>query len=747
MKKQLAVLMAAATAVTTVAPVVASAEVLKVSDASVSQVSAEIKKALDTKYADKKQDGVRKTNNDEVDAYMNSRYAVLVTGVEANKDKGILGWADSAYNGVESAEAFELKDKAGNEVKANTTCVITDASKAVSAIEAAVIKGTEVNIFIVDKGIKDNSSTYRTNNKVYAKADSDIEVDLDKAYADVKKQKFVKSFDDANKKITLTSGAVIELKAGAEAYDFTKAFAADGQSLDLSQEVNNQQSVLDTITKFDVQKNKDEKMATHDVKSGDTVLYTVTNVQTSVIDVPTVYTNEAGYTEKGADLVNKLINANKERATNPFDENNPNTEKFGKFNYEGVNYVLKNPIAYDKATIERIGDKYVLKFRADVLDGNDVDSSKTIQFNIEGKVQKDLVRVLTDLKGTTQVVVGHFVKLAGADRFATAIEVSGERYKDEKAESVVIVGATALMDGLSAVPLASVKNAPILLADAKNGLNADTIAEIKRATKDLNRKTVYIVGGTNSVPTSVDKTLQEKFGAVVVRLSGADRYETSLDVARRLNYDGAANNNAYVVGGEGAADAMSISSVAARVADKKVSPVLVVPQKGITRTTRDFVKKDLKSQNAYVIGGESSVSTQVLSELSKAANSVERISGADRYATNVNVLKKFFTVNDVFGVIVTSGDTKYLVDSQTAGALAAKEITLGENNNMKGYAPVLLTGQKLTSDQLDLFKDNQLFSKLMNDKDVKAGRSSRVFQVGGVVSPDVMKVVVEKLGL
>ncbi|MDY5435270.1 cell wall-binding repeat-containing protein [Peptostreptococcus porci] len=724
MKKQLAVLMAAATAVTTVAPVLASAEILGVNDASVSQVNAAIKKALDTRYADKKQDGVNESNSDEVDAYMNSRYAVLATGLAENKDKGVLNLTDDKC-GYKTDKAKRALGKVATE---NGVVVITDAAKAVSVIENAMLgNNPNIKVYIVDKGIKDNSSVYVTDSKIIKTEDDLVALkgkfDEKGVSADDKVSylKNVTEIKDGVLTVNLTSGTKLTFKIGDETPDLNKAYAKDGQELDLV--VNsNQQSVHDQVVKFGVEKNADEKKVTEDVVSGDTVVYTLANVENSVIDVPTIFTNENGYTEKGAELVNKLIKANNE---------DPNL----KFNYEGVNYELTAKGALDTANakIEKIGDKYVLKIKATVKDANDTAVQKTIQFNIEGKVQKDLVRVLNDLKGKTPVVVGQFVKLAGADRFATAIEVSNERFEKGKADSVVIVGATALMDGLSAVPLASVKNAPVLLADAKNGLSADTVAEIKRAAKDLNRKTVYIVGGTNSVPTSVDKTLQEKFGAVVVRLSGADRYETSLDVARRLKYDGVVNNTAYVVGGEGAADAMSISSVAAKKENDQVSPVLVVPQKGISRTTRDFVA-GLELAKAYVIGGESSVSTQVLKDvkLAKAATDVSRISGADRYATNVEVLKTFFTKDKVGGLVVTSGDTKFLVDSQTAGALAAKN-----------DAPILLTGAKLTSDQLSLFKKDGLFSGLAS----LSGRTSKVFQVGGVVSADVMKAIVEKLGL
>ena len=135
---------------------------------------------------------------------------------------------------------------------------------------------------------------------------------------------------------------------------------------------------------------------------------------------------------------------------------------------------------------------------------------------------------------------------------------------------------------------------------------------------------------------------------------------------------------------------------------------------------------------AYLIGGETTASTQVFRDLEETvtknpindnaiSNKVERIAGINRYATNVAVVKKFNMAN-LEGLDVTSGDNKYLVDAQTAGAFAA------ENN-----AAILLTGSALTKDQKDLLKDMKL--------------RTGVYQVGGVVSANVMKDVVDILGL
>lgn len=725
MKKQIAVLMAAATAVGAVAPVVANAEVKSAKEVAVNEVTTKIREALNTRYADKKQDGVRNANANEVDDYLNSRYAVFVKvdgGVNDLERNGLKNFNDTDYK--DFANQFAL----GNGVNVADTYVVTDASKVTGALESAALAKKDVKVFVVDKGIKDNRSVYDAKNKIYVTENPGTnEVLLSQLATDIRNKPYLKDgakepeIKDGELKIELKSGETITVKAGDEVLDLKKAYAKDGQELDLDATNNNQDSVFEQVAKFGVVANEDDKTITRDVASGDTEVYDIKDSYKSVIEVPTIYTSENGYTQKGADLVNALIDAKQGKNGN-------------KFNYEGKNYILRE-LQTATAKIEKDGDNYVLKLVAKVVDDNDKLVTRDIQFNIKGKVQKDLVRVLNDLKGTANVVVGHFTKLAGADRFATAIEVSNERFEKGEADSVVIVGANALMDGLSAVPLAKAKKAPVLLADAKNGLSNATINEIDRATKNLNRKTVYIVGGTNSVPTSVDKVLAEKFGAVVVRVSGVDRYETSLEVARRLSYDEnlVANPKAYVVGGEGAADAMSVSAVAAKNdANNKVSPVLVVPQAGITRNTRDFIAR-LHVDDAYVIGGENSVSTQVLRDLALAAGRVERIAGADRYETNVNVIKKFYAAKnevdkiDAKSVVVTSGDTKYLVDSQTAGAFAAEK-----------DAPILLTGSTLTTSQKDLFKA---------DKQLDKAKVKSAYQVGGVVSADVMKVVVDKLGL
>ena len=759
MKKQIAVLMAAATAVTTVAPVLASADTIKHDNVSISEVEAKIAAALADKYASKTEDGINLPGPDAVKGYENSKYAVVLDLVVTNgvndltnaelEKYGLVRVDQTIYNGKISAAAPE-----GGHRK----YIIVDAEKVKPLIEkrmSSPVNGSVARtiVHIVDKGVKDNKSTYTTKNKHYVadlkNADFEEKIPASAAalttaiVAKVGDKVVDKVTSDGDKfKVELKSGVSFEIGLNDEVLDFSRPLAKD-QELTL-ENVKHSDSVAKEVIGFAKVENKGQEERTLDVATGNTDVYELEDVEVSTIDVPTVYTKAEGYTQAGANFVNSLIKA--KRAENKY-----------AFNYKGVNYVLAdtNAVAVTSETdaekaidtaapassrIDKVGDKYVLKVNVRVLDKNDMDRFKTLQFRLEGKTEKDLVRVYEDLKGKNEVVVGKFVKLAGSDRAATAVEVSKERFGYKDADSVVVVGANALIDGLSAAPLAAAKNAPVLIA-GKNGLDNGSLAEIERACKDLSNKTVYIVGGENSVPYAAKKQLEDKFGAVVVRLAGDDRYDTSLEVDHRLHKDGKASTTRFVVGGNGAADAMSASAVAAKKTAGKVSPILVVRKDGIKVTTRTYLAG--KVDQAYVVGGTSTASTQVFKDIEKVItqnpvstnvndNKVKRLAGDDRYATNLAVINEFYANKNTNpldekakGLAVVSGKTQYLVDAQTAGAFAAD----------RGLA-VLLTADKLNKAQEDTLANGVL-----------KGLKTNIYQVGGVVSNDVMKSVVDILGL
>ena len=138
--------------------------------------------------------------------------------------------------------------------------------------------------------------------------------------------------------------------------------------------------------------------------------------------------------------------------------------------------------------------------------------------------------VVTTLTGLGYVVT----RISGADRYATAAAVA------EKISSLATIGSvnsivTCILasgqgyaDALSAGPLAHSSILPILLTEP-NSLTAATSAAITaRGCKQM-----MIVGGEASVSAAVATAADAMTGVSVIRLSGADRYATSVAIANK----------------------------------------------------------------------------------------------------------------------------------------------------------------------------------------------------------------------
>ena len=142
-------------------------------------------------------------------------------------------------------------------------------------------------------------------------------------------------------------------------------------------------------------------------------------------------------------------------------------------------------------------------------------------------------------------------RIGGANRFETAVKVA-ERLKDKlgvgRFNNIIVASGGDFADALSAAPLASEKDAPILVV---NGYNEDYVkAYIDENLSPDGR--VYIIGETAAVPAEFEKSLSSH---KVTRLGGADRYETNLEVLKALNLSG--ESEIMIASGLDYADALS----------------------------------------------------------------------------------------------------------------------------------------------------------------------------------------------
>lgn len=319
---------------------------------------------------------------------------------------------------------------------------------------------------------------------------------------------------------------------------------------------------------------------------------------------------------------------------------------------------------------------------------------------------------------------------AGADRYATAAEVSRKQFSslagDEKSVVLVTGEQSKLVDGLTATPLAAAlndgKGAPVLLT-GNTKLAQPVIDEINRLKVDK----VYIVGG--AISPEVEKELKTKHGVKVERVAGADRYETSLEVADEIySQTDAEFKNVFIAGGKSEADALSAGAAAAR--KDKVAPILLTTEDKLTKDVKYFLEgnKVADASKVYVVGG--TVSKAAYNDIVDAhKDDVKRLSGDNRQDTNAEVINEFFTETagdntKATKVVVAKSDNKGMVDALGAGLYA------GLNN-----APVVLATNSLTEDQKDAL------DKLAIAKENDTDRTVNRLAVGNGIASSVIKYV------
>lgn len=219
--------------------------------------------------------------------------------------------------------------------------------------------------------------------------------------------------------------------------------------------------------------------------------------------------------------------------------------------------------------------------------------------------------------------------LAGADRFATAVEISKAGH--DTAQTAILAAGTNFPDALSAGPLAVLEGAPILLTNA---------TALPQATKDelvrLGTQRAIILGGEDVVGTGIVAELNA-LGIAVERVSGDDRYKTAVEVARKVREKSAVSDTVALATGLNFPDALSIGSYAAKMG----IPILLTGTDILNSSTRAAVA-EFGIAKALIVGGPDVVSQGVEDELTAMGIVVTRTYGNDRYATSIGIAERYF---------------------------------------------------------------------------------------------------------
>ncbi len=194
----------------------------------------------------------------------------------------------------------------------------------------------------------------------------------------------------------------------------------------------------------------------------------------------------------------------------------------------------------------------------------------------------------------------------------------------------------------------------------------------------------------------VDANTKEMLGAdklkantekqfIVSRIYGKDRIDTSIQIAKSYiktsEFAILANQNNFP------------DSLSATVLSKKYNaPILLTD---VIKADKSLIQEIKRLQTKYFvkIGGEKSISNEVATQLLPEKSKVKSYKGADRYATNAEIIKEF---NDADTCIIASGEN--FSDSLSIGAFATKN----------GYPIVLVQKDKINDVTKQALKDSKI---------------------------------------
>ncbi|RMC97788.1 cell wall-binding repeat-containing protein [Clostridium autoethanogenum] len=157
---------------------------------------------------------------------------------------------------------------------------------------------------------------------------------------------------------------------------------------------------------------------------------------------------------------------------------------------------------------------------------------------------------------------------------------------------VFVASNSDFPDALSASGIAAIKGYPIILG-SKAGLLASAIDTLKAIKPSM----VYILGGALVMPDTVVNDIMNNTGLSankVIRLSGQDRYDTSLAIVKYFNIS---TKNAVIASGDNFPDALAGSSLAA----KNNAPIILL---GSDASRQKAYLKSVGINNLTFLGGD-----------------------------------------------------------------------------------------------------------------------------------------------
>ena len=303
----------------------------------------------------------------------------------------------------------------------------------------------------------------------------------------------------------------------------------------------------------------------------------------------------------------------------------------------------------------------------------------------------------------TLVPAAAHTRLAGADRYATAVAISQSAFQPQNPGDpfpVTVASSANFPDALAAGPVAAASGGPLLLVPSDGALPTAVSTELTR----LNPSRVNIAGGTAAVSDLVQSELQA-FGADnVLTWAGQSRYETAAQLAGITN--GGLGKTVFIATGASFPDALGGSAAAGQLG----GALMLTNRSALPAATASALTSG-KPTKVVILGGEAVIDPAVLSQVKALLPStpVERWFGADRFATAAAISSNTYPQGATTAYLASAADYPDALAGAPVAARAGAPLlltsrdcvpvsTLAELHRLGANKIVVLGGTNAVSD-------------------------------------------------
>ena len=323
-----------------------------------------------------------------------------------------------------------------------------------------------------------------------------------------------------------------------------------------------------------------------------------------------------------------------------------------------------------------IPKEYKLVDKQDILDnGYKVVFEKENSYNIKNPY--NIITVSFDKK-TNELKTFNKIEKFEVTKAPTAKLADAKKVAIEKLKSIKDFDETKIKSETSVI---NIDNLPTKFTKSK-GLVVAYVFEYEDTKVYVDANTKELLGADK---LKTNENTQSTKPYVVSRIYGKDRIDTSIQIAKSYiktsEFAILANQNNFP------------DSLSATVLSKKYNaPILLTDAKRADKSLIQEIKR-LQTKYFVKIGGEKSISNEVAKQLLPEKSKVRSFKGADRYATNAEIIKEF---KDADTCIIASGEN--FADSLSIGAYATKNgypIVLVQKNKINDVTKQALKNSKI----------------------------------------------------